>query len=761
MWIRKVGVLGAGVMGSGIAAHLANAGIEVELLDLKPEWSAGALKKALKAKPAPFMRKSFAKRVRTGGFDEHMERIADCDWVVEVVTEDLAIKHALYAKVLPHLSDTALLTSNTSGIMLTSLVEPMPADVRRRFFNTHFFNPARYMRLLEVIGGPETDPGLVEEFTAFAQRRLGKGVVLAKDTVNFIANRVGVHGMMLTLHKALELGFGVREVDAITGPALGRPSSATFKTADLVGLDTLAHVAKNCYDNLPNDEDRDLFLVPDAVSKLIEAGATGRKAGAGFYKKVGKSILSVNMETLDYEDIPKPKIKSLKTAKKTDDVVRRIAGVLGAQDRAGELARAVLLRSLAYTARRLGEIADDVASIDNAMKWGFNWDLGPFELWQGLGISQVNEWMAGEGIEVPQAARDAAKRGSWYPEGAEVGTPSPLQRAKAAGKVIWKSTPATLLNLGDGVLGFNHHTKMNALDTSVVTKLNDAIDVMESSSDWQGMVIANDGSNFSVGANLMLILMGINQNQWTEMEALVKRFQDTFRRLHKSSKPVVAAPHNMALGGGAEICMGADRVRAHSELYMGLVEVGVGLIPGAGGTLELVKRAVEDLPASDPMLVFDRTNFVARTFMTIGTAKVATSAFEARELGFLRRWDAISFDRATQVEDAKADVLHLAATGYSPEPDADNLVLPGPNGAAVIQANLYGMETAGYISAHDRLIGNKLARILTGGDTDGRKAVSEQSILDLERETFLSLCGEELTKARIMHMLNTGKPLRN
>lgn len=759
MQIRKVGVLGAGVMGSGIAAHIANAGYTVELLDLKDEWSAGSIKKALKAKPAPFMDKRYAKRIRTGNFDDHMGRIADCEWVVEVVTEDADIKQALYKKVLPHLSDTALFTSNTSGIPLSTLTEGFPDDVKKRFFITHFFNPPRYMRLLEVVRGPMTDPALVEGFRAFATRHLGKGVVDAKDTVNFIANRIGVHGMMLTLHKALELGYSVREVDAITGPALGRPSSATFKTADLVGLDTLAHVAQNCLDNLPNDEDLAVFELPPQVAAMIEKGLTGRKAGAGFYKKVGKDILTLNLETLEYEDVPKPRIDSIKKAKGTDDVVQRIAGVIASDDRAGVFARAVVLRSLAYTARRVGEIADDVASIDDALRWGFNWDLGPFELWEKLGVAKVNEWMEGEGIEVPSLAVEAAKNGSFYGD-REVGSSTPLQRAKESDRVLKKAFSAHVLDLGDGVLGFEFHTKMNALDDSVVNELSDALDLMESRADINGMVIANDGQNFSVGANIMLILMSINQQAWEQVESMSKRFQGVFRRMHKSSKPVVAAPHNMALGGGAELCLGADRIRAHAELYMGLVEVGVGLIPGAGGTLELLKRHLEDVPLERD-IVFDRLPWVARTFMAIGTAKVATSAHEALDLRFLRQRDAITFDRAQLVHDAKADVIHLAATGYRPDPDCDNLYLPGPDGAAAIGALLYSMEMAGHISAHDRLIGNKLARVLTGGDTDGRKAVSEEAVLELEREVFLSLCGEELSKARIMHMLQTGKPLRN
>ena len=759
MLIRKVGVLGAGVMGSGIAAHLANAGIDVELLDLKPEWSAGALQKALKQKPAPFMDAAFVRHVRTGSFDQDMARIADCDWVVEVVTENLEIKLALYEKVLPHLSPTALLTSNTSGIPLASLTQAMPDDVKRRFFVTHFFNPPRYMRLLEVVAGPKTDRALMDAFGAFATRRLGKGVVEGKDTVNFIANRIGVHGMMLTLHTAIELGYGVREVDVITGPALGRPSSATFKTADLVGLDTLAHVAQNCWDNLPNDEDRDLFRVPQVVTTLIEQGATGRKTGAGFYKKIGKDIQSLNLETLQYEAADKPKIPSIGKAKGIDDTARRIAVVLGADDRAGQFARAVLLRSLAYSARRLGEIADDVGAIDDAMRWGFNWEMGPFELWDALGVGKVNEWMEGAGVAVPEVARKAAQAGGFY-AGREAGRPSPIQRARNADAFISKTFGSSVVDLGDGVLGFEVHTKMNALDNGVVEHLQKTLDLLETRDDLNGLVIANDGPNFSVGANLMLILMAIQQKKWGDIEAMSKVFQDTYQRLRKSSKPVVVAPHNMALGGGCEMFLAADRVRAHAELYAGLVEVGVGLIPGAGGCLELLKRHVEVVPV-DKQLTFDRLPFIMRAFLSIGTAKVATSAFEARKLGFLRDSDEISFDRGTQVADAKADVLHMAATGYTPRRDCDTLILPGKDGFAVIDASLYAMQVAGQISAHDRVVGQRLATVLTGGDTDGRKALSEQQVLDLEREAFLGLCGEKLSQDRIMHMLNTGKPLRN
>jgi 3-hydroxyacyl-CoA dehydrogenase len=759
MQIRKVGVLGAGVMGSGIAAHMANCGLQVELLDLKAEWSAGALKKAFKARPAPFMDKDLARLIRTGSFGENMDRIADCDWVIEVVTENLDIKRSLYDQVLPHLGEQAIFTSNTSGIPLSDLTAGFDDSVKERFFVTHFFNPPRYMRLLEVIPGPVTDMERVAEFKQFAEVRLGKGVVYAKDTVNFIANRIGVHGMMLTLHTAIKMGYGVREVDAITGPAMGRPSSATFKTADVVGLDTLAHVARNCWDNLPDDEDREVFALPDAVGTMIENGLLGRKSGAGFYKKEGKDILTINLETLEFENIAKPKIDSLRKAKSTDDVARRVAGVIAADDRAGEFTRAVLFRSLAYAARRLGEIADDVASIDDAMRWGFNWELGPFELWQALGIGKVNEWMEAAGVEVPEVAREAALSGSFYGD-LEPGSKTPIQRAKESDRILKKAFSSHLVDLGDGVLGFEFHTKMNALDDSVVNDLQDALELLDSRNDVAGMVIANDAANFSVGANLMLILMSINQGKWDQVEAMSKRFQDTFRYMRQCSKPVVAAPYNMALGGGCEICLNADKVRAHAELYMGLVEVGVGLIPGAGGTLELLKRHLEHVPVARD-LTFDRMPYIARTFLSIGTAKVATSALDAQNLFFLRDSDGITFDRARLVSDAKADVLHMTATGYRPPLDANDLYLPGPDGAAIIDAMLYSMETAGQISAHDRLIGQRLARVLTGGDSDGRTPVSEQAILDLEREVFLSLCGEELTKARIMHMLNTGKPLRN
>ena len=756
MRIRKVGVLGAGVMGSGIAAHLANAGIDVELLDVKPEWSAGALEKALKQKPAPFMDNAFAARVRTGGFDADMARLTGCDWVVEVVTEDLAIKEALYAKVLPHLSPTAIFTSNTSGIPLAKLTASFPEDVQRRFFITHFFNPPRYMRLLEVVAGPRTDAGLYAAFKDFAARRLGKGVVDAKDTVNFIANRIGVHGMMVNLWSAIEGGYTVAEVDAITGPATGRPSSACFGTADLVGLDTLAHVANNCYENLPRDEDRDIFKLPPVLTTLIERKAIGRKAGAGFFKKVGPDLQTLDFATMEYRVEGKVAIDSIKIAKNTDDVAKRVAGVLAAQDRAGDFARKTMLRSFAYAARRVGEIADDVKAIDDAMKWGFAWDMGPFELWQGIGVSKVNELMASTGIAVPEIAKEAAKKGSFY----DASSTSPIQRAKAAERTLAKSFGAHLVDLGDGVLAFEIHTKMNALDDDVVGSLQKAIDLLDARDDLRGMVLANDASSFSVGANLMLIMMGIQQKNWAQIDAMAKRFQDTFQSMKRVGKPIVAAPHAMALGGGCEICLGADRVRANSELYMGLVEVGVGLIPGAGGTLELLKRVLENVPVEKDLTI-DRLPHIVRAFLAIGMGKVSTSAHEARRLGFLRPTDNITFDRERLVADAKADVLHMSETGYSSPLPADYLILPGKDGAAAIGAMLYAMETAGQVSAHDRKIGNKLARVLTGGDANGRDPVSEQTILDLEREAFLSLCGEELTLARIQHMLKTGKPLRN
>ncbi len=758
---QKVAVLGAGVMGSGIAAHLANAGYTVELLDLKAEWSAGALDKTKKSKPASFMSDRFARQVRTGSFDENMDRIASCSWVVEAVTEELSIKQTLFEKVVPHLSPTAVLTSNTSGIPLQKLTEKLPADVKKRFFITHFFNPARYMKLLEVVPGPDTDPAAVAKFVTLAETRLGKGVVMAKDTVNFIANRIGVHGMMLTLHKTLELGYTVAEVDAITGPAMGRPSSATYNTADLVGLDTLAHVAQNCLDNLPNDEDRALFQVPAIVKTLIAEKRIGRKAGAGFYKKEGADILALDLATGAYAKAPKPDFESVKKAKREEDVAKKIGILLTAEDRAGAFVRAVLLRSLAYAANRLGEIADDVRSVDDAMRWGFNWDLGPFELWQAIGMGKVIELMQTEGIPVPQVALSAAKAGGFYTAATgEPGRPSPLQRAKASGKILEKNLSTKVLDLGDGVLGLDFSTKMNALDDTVVKGLQKALDLMESSDSWKGLVVSNDASNFSVGANLMLIMMGIMQKNWASVETMSKEFQDTFTRMRKSSKPVVVAPYNMALGGGAEICLGADKIRAHAELYMGLVEVGVGLIPGAGGTLELLKRRLENIPLRND-ITFDRMPFIQDTFMSIGMAKVCTSAFEARDAGYLRATDGITFNRENLVADAKADVIALASTGYAPPRDADYLILPGRNGAAVIEAGLYAMQLGGAISAHDRLIGGKLARVLTGGDTDGRTAVTEQQVLDLEREAFLSLAGEPKTLERIQHMLNSGKPLRN
>lgn len=758
---QKVAVLGAGVMGSGIAAHLASAGFQVELLDVKPEWAAGGFDKAKKSKPASFMSPRHAAAVRTGGFDENMDRIKDCFWVVEAVTEDLTIKHNLFAKVVPHLGPKAWLTSNTSGIPLARLTEVLPADVKSRFFITHFFNPARYMRLLEVVPGVETNPAAITDFVAIAENRLGKGVVMGKDTVNFIANRIGVHGMMLTLHKSIELGYSVAEVDAITGPAMGRPSSATYNTADLVGLDTLAHVAQNCLDNLPNDEDRALFEVPAVVKTLIAEKRTGRKAGAGFYKKVGADILALDFATGDYQKAPKPDFPSVKAAKKEEDVPKKIGLLLAADDRAGKFVRACLLRSLAYSANRLGEIADDVRSVDDAMRWGFNWDLGPFELWDALGVGKVIELMQAEGIAIPARAADAAKKGGWYADaGAPAGRPSPLQKAKSSGAILDKTHCTRLVDLGDGVVGFDFFTKMNALDDGVIKGLQKSLDLLEARSDLKGMVISNDATNFSVGANLMLIMMGIMQKNWTQVEAMSKDFQDTFLRMRKLPKPVVAAPYNMTLGGGCEICLGADAIRAHAELYMGLVEVGVGLIPGAGGTLELLKRRLEVVPLRND-ITFDRMPYVQDVFMSIGMAKVVTSAFEAKDAGFLRASDGISFNRDNLVADAKADVIHLAATGYAPPRDSDTLILPGRSGAAVLEAGLYAMEVAGQISAHDRHIGKKLARVLTGGDTDGRTAVAEQTILDLEREAFLSLCGEQKTLERIQHMLNTGKPLRN
>jgi 3-hydroxyacyl-CoA dehydrogenase len=793
--IRKVAVLGSGVMGSGIAAHVANAGIRVVMLDMVPpkpgpgdvpaskafrnKFAQGALSNLRKHRPAPLYTLAALDLIEVGNFDDDLSRIADCDWVVEVVKEDLAVKQALFARVEPHLKPAAVISSNTSGLSVKGMLEGRGPEFRKNFLVTHFFNPVRYMKLLELVVGPDTDPAVLARMARFGEETLGKGIVWAKDSTNFIANRIGTYGMMRVLRDMQKAELTVEEVDKIFGPAMGRPKSAVFRTADIVGLDTFAHVAQNCYDTLPNDEERETFRLPEFVQKMIAAGMLGDKSGQGFYKKVkGKSgeseILAIDLATLTHRPQAKVRFDSLGAAKGIDDVGERVRTVMTGTDKAARFAERVTLDTLAYASRRIPEISDDLVNIDRALRWGFAWDLGPFQVWDAYGVRPGVQRMKELGLQPAPWVEQmlASGRESFYGVEGTQDTAWDVRSKKALSvpenprtlrvehlrrqnKRLDGNDSATLWDMGEGALLLEFHTKMNSIDDGIVAMMNRALDRAESSA--KGLVIGNDGANFSAGANIMALLIAIKSDDLASVEKLVADFQSVNQRLRYSPIPVVAAPFGLTLGGGAEVTMAANAVQSAAELYMGLVEVGVGLIPGGGGNLMLLRNLYGPFATDRD---FDPLPFLKKLFLTIGTGKVVTSAEEARETGFLTRQDGITLNRDFLLSDAKARLLGMADSGFRP-PRPTHFRLSGRSGAATIDMMLYDMEVNNQISPYDRHIGQKLGHVLTGGDISAFAPVSEERLLELEREAFLSLCGEEKTQERIAAMLETGKPLRN
>ena len=792
--IRKAAVIGSGVMGSGIAAHLANAGIEVYLLDIVPpnpgegddvndpafrnRFAASNKKKLAKTKPSPIYSKRDLDLIKPGNTTDHLEWLADADWIIEAVPESVKIKQDTFSKVEEHASDEAIISSNTSGLSIDAMLEGRSDSFKSRFLVTHFFNPVRYMKLLELVEGPDTDPAVTETIERFGEDVLGKGIVYGKDTTNFIANRIGVHGMMTIMHLMDDYDMTVEGVDVIFGKPMGRPRSAVFRTADMVGLDTFMHVAKNCYDTLTEDEERDIFQVPGFMGDLVEQGMTGQKAGGGFYKKTKEGIQTLALEegSLDYRPRNKPKFDSIKGAKGAPaDRIKKV--IVDGDDKAAEFAKEVTLRSLAYTARRLGEIADDVLNIDRGMRWGFNWDLGPFQVWDALGVEWTAQQMKEADIDTPGWVDEMVAAGveSFYKwendqefyydvfKGEYVPVKRSerevsvdlLKRAEGDHKVFGNSS-ASLWDMGDGVALLEFHTKMNAVDPDLIDMMHKSIDEVESG-DWEGLVIGNDSTNFSAGANLMLVVMNAKAGNWDDIESMVRNFQDANQRMRYSSKPVVAAPKGLTLGGGAEVAMGANAIQAAGELYMGLVEVGVGLIPGGGGNLQLM-RNVFGMHAGDKD--FDALPFLQKIFMAIGMGEVGKSCEESRELGLLTQNDRVTINADFLLHDAKQRVLGMANSSFK-APRPAKFRLPGPDGVATIDMLLYSMEQNGQISAHDRLIGTKLATVLCGGQTSQSVQITEQQLLDLEREAFMSLCGEEKSQERMQYMLMNNKPLRN
>ncbi|MSN27264.1 MAG: 3-hydroxyacyl-CoA dehydrogenase [Geobacter sp.] len=792
--INKVAVLGAGVMGATIAAHLANAGIQVLLLDIVPretndaEKSAGlttddpkvrnriaaaGLEGLKKMKPAPFFLTSYAANIETGNFEDDLSKLKDCDWVIEVVIENMAIKKQLFTeKVVPNLKEGAVLSTNTSGLSINEIAECLPENVRKNLLVTHFFNPPRYMRLLEIVSCSATDPAVTAFMADFISKRLGKGIVYAKDTPNFIANRIGVYAICNCVRTMLEMGMTVEEVDAVAGPATARPKSAAFRTADLVGVDTLQHVANNSYELLVNDEQREIFKFPDFIKEMVAKGLLGNKSKQGFFKKVkgeqGQEFFYYDYTTGEYAPSQRPKFASIEAAKSIDDPAKRLRSLITAGDKAAKFAWINLRDTLIYTFNRIPEIADDIVNIDNAMKWGFNWELGPFEMLDAVGVAYFVERAEQDGVKVPAGLKSVEyfykfENGKKYYYGIVDGqyyevpqkpTHISLTILKKNDKVVEKNSGASVIDLGDGVFCLEFHTKMNAIGGEILSMTHKAIRRAEE--DGVGLVIANDGSMFSAGANLMLLVMAIAEGAYDEIAMTVKGFQKAMMAIKYSRIPVVAAPHNLVMGGGCETCLHADAIIPHAETYMGLVELGVGLLPAGGGTKEMAVRAIKLAEEFE----VDATPFIFKNYMNIAMAKVSMSAAELIPMGFMRQGDAITMDIDKRIHDAKLKAISLAAN-YRPGRPLTDLKAPGRGVAASIKSQLWNMQQGGFISEYDQYLASAVADVITGGDVPAGTLITEEYLLDLEREAFVRLCGQKKTLERIQHMLKKGKPLRN
>jgi 3-hydroxyacyl-CoA dehydrogenase len=797
--IQKVAILGSGVMGSRIACHFANIGVKVLLLDIVPrelneeEAKKGltleskevrnrivnaALQSTMKSKPASLYDSNRISLITTGNFDDDLPKIKDYDWVMEVVVERLDIKQSLFEKVEKYRRPGTLITSNTSGIPMQLMCEGRSEDFQTHFAGTHFFNPPRYLRLLEIIPGPKTDPAIVDFLMDYGDRYLGKETVLCKDTPAFIANRIGVYAIISGMHAIEKMGMGVSEVDKLTGTVIGRAKSATFRTMDVVGLDTTVNVANNLYKTLEHDESRDKFLLPNIVKVLYDNKWWGDKTGQGYFKMIrhkdgSKELKELDLKTFEYKDVEKPKFKALEASKEIEDLKKRIKFLVNFDDKAGEFYRTSFYDLFKYCSHRIPEISDETYRIDQAVCAGFGWELGPFETWDILGVKETVEKMeaAGEKAapwvhEMLAAGHDTfykveAGQKKFYDINSKSYQPIPgmddfiiLDTLKAADKKIWGNAGATIYDMGDDVIGLEFHTKMNSLGQEVIEGINTAITMAEKS--YKGLVIGNEGANFSAGANLAMLFMFAGDQEYDEINLMIAGFQNTMMRARYSSVPVVVAPHNMALGGGCELSLHADAVQAHAELYMGLVEFGVGLIPAGGGTKEMTLRFSDQIKEGDVEL-----NRLQEYFMNIATAKVSMSAAEAYGLGYLQDKDGITLNRKRQLAEAKAKVLALSEKGYTQAAQRTDIKVLGKTSLALFEAGITGMQYGAYISDHDAKIARKLAWVMSGGDLSAPTLVSEQYLLDLEREAFLSLTGEKKTLERIHSILFKGKPLRN
>jgi len=803
--IEKAVVLGAGTMGSRIAAHFANAGLPCILLDIVPpnlpadapaaernKIVRAGLEAAKKAKPAAFFSPALADRVVTGNFEDDLAHCAEADWIIEVVAENLEIKRKLLSRVAQYRKPGAIVTTNTSGLPVHLIAEGMSEDFQQHWAGTHFFNPPRYLKLVELIPGPQTSPDVIDALSDFCDRRLGKGVVIAKDTPNFIANRIGTFSMLNALRLMGTLGMTIEEVDACTGPAIGQPRSATFRTADIVGIDVLVHVVKNIYESVPHDESRETYRVPVLVEEMVRRGWLGDKTGQGFYKRVKgdgeREILTLDEHTMEYRPRQKARFASIENGKTIEDTRERLrmllAPVLEGQkgDKAQQFLWGSISETCLYAARRVPEISDSVVDVDRAMRWGFGWELGPFEVIDALGVKAFAEHVRKEGRTLPDAIEKllASGRSAFY-ESAKGATtvfdlssrmakavepPSGvllLKSLKDAGREVERNSGASLIDLGDGVVCCEFHAKMNAIGADLIAMLHKGLKRL--TSDFDAMVIANDAVNFSVGANLMLVLVAAQEQEWDEVHMAVKQFQNVNLALKYAPKPVVAAPQGMALGGGCEISLHASRIQAAAEAYIGLVETGVGLIPGGGGSKEMLIRANERAASGEDLDLFHALRPI---FETIAMAKVGTSAEASRELGFLRREDGVSMNRDRLVADAKEAALALSRAGYTPSAanwqegaQTTQVKVLGEQFLAIAKMGIHLLVRGGYASEYDAHVARKLANILAGGPLTAPQMVSEQYLLDLEREAFVSLCGEKKTQERIAHTLKTGKPLRN
>ena len=785
--IKKVAVLGSGVMGSRIACHFAGIGLQVLLLDIAPKDATDAKSKnkivndalaaALKSNPSPVFTKDVVKNIKTGNFTDNMKDIADCDWVIEVVIERLDIKQSVFTEVEKYRKPGTLITSNTSGIPIHMMVEGRSDDFKKHFCGTHFFNPPRYLRLLEIIPTKYTDPAIVDFLMHYGDLYLGKTTVLAKDTPAFIANRIGVFSIMSIFNLMDKIGLNVDEVDALTGPIIGRPKSATFRTADVVGIDTLVKVAKGVADNCPNDEAKEAFNIPNWLGTVVEKNWLGDKTGQGFFikkksDKGDKEIHVLDLKTMEYGPRSKPKFATVEAAKPIEDLKQRIKVLSAGQDKAGEFYRQFHYTLFSYISNRIPEISDEVYRIDDAMKAGFGWEIGAFETWDVLGVAKTVEAMKAAGFNVAKWVEDMSAKGitSFYKieNGKKMYYDIPSQSYKAtpggeafivmsnnADKIVWKNSACKLYDLGNDVLGLEWYTKMGSIGGEVLEAINKSISLAEEK--YKGLVIANEGPQFSAGANVGMIFMLAAEQEYDELDMAIRMFQNTMMRVRYSSIPVVVAPHGLTLGGACEMSLHSDKVHAAAESYIGLVELGVGLIPGGGGTKEFALRAADEMHPGEP-----ETITLQNRFLTIGTAKVSTSAFEAYDLGILRKGhDEVSMNQDRRIADAKQSVIEMYDAGYTMPVQRTDIKVLGQSGLGMLYAGINGMFRANYITEHDVKIAKKLAYVMCGGDLSEQTLVSEQYLLNLEREAFLSLCGEKKTLERIQSVLKGGKPVRN